>query len=72
VREVQDLLSLNAEVDACRYLMQRGIEALATQLGAKRLMKKAEGMWSPSEMLPLLKSFLGEEAPTPKLLEKAP
>lgn len=70
VREVQSLLSLNAEVDAVRYLMLRGLESLATQLGARRLMDRAEGQWSPGEMLPLLQAMIEGKPPTLKPVEK--
>lgn len=36
VREVQDMLSLNSELDATRYLMQRGLEAMSATLASRR------------------------------------
>lgn len=72
VREVQDLLSLNAEVDACRYLMQRGVEALSSQLGARRLLKRAEGAWAPSEILPLLQAMEAGGVSKIQLADKTP
>lgn len=36
VREVQEMLSLNSELDAARYLMQRGLEAMSAMLASKR------------------------------------
>ena len=34
VREVRDMLSLNSELDAARYLMQRGLEAISATLAS--------------------------------------
>jgi hypothetical protein len=36
IREVRDMLSLNNEVDAARYLMQRGLEAMTATLTSRR------------------------------------
>lgn len=36
IREVRDMLSLNTEVDAARYLMQRGLEAMTATLTSRR------------------------------------
>jgi len=36
VREVRDMLSLNSELDAARYLMQRGLEAMTPILTSRR------------------------------------
>lgn len=71
VREVRDLLSLNAEVDACRYLMQRGLEALSGPLGNRRLVKRMETNFSPQEMLPFMEKMFGG-MPTPLLEAKTP
>ena len=60
IREVCELLSLNAEVDGCRYLMQRGLEALSPQLGARRMQRKMEQNFSPQEMLLLWKQVANE------------
>lgn len=60
IREVCELLSLNAEVDGCRYLMQRGLEALSPQLGVRRMQRKMERTFSPQEMLPFMKQIVDE------------
>ena len=60
IREVCELLSLNAEVDGCRYLMLRGLEALSPQLGARRMQRKMEQNFSPQEMLPFMKQVANE------------
>lgn len=45
VREVRDMLSLNSEVDAARYLMQRGLEAMTPVLTSRRAQAKmAQGV----------------------------
>lgn len=36
VREVREMLSLNSELDAARYLMQRGLEAMTATLSSRR------------------------------------
>jgi len=36
IREVRDMLSLNSELDAARYLMQRGLEAMTPVLTSRR------------------------------------
>lgn len=63
VREVQELLSLNAEVDACRYLMQRGLEAISGSLGNRRLIRKMETAYSPQELLPFAEKIFGGAPP---------
>lgn len=40
IREVRDMLSLNAELDAARYLMQRGLEAMTPILTSRRSQNK--------------------------------
>lgn len=37
IRDVRDMLSLNSEVDAARYLMQRGLEAMTSTLTSRRV-----------------------------------
>lgn len=58
VREVQDLLSLNTELDATRYLMQRGLEVLSGPLSVRRMARKMEIACSPQEMLPFMEKFI--------------
>jgi len=60
VREICELLSLNAEVDACRYLMQRGLEALSAPLGVRRIQRKMETTFSPQEMLPFMEKIANQ------------
>ena len=64
IREVCELLSLNAEVDGCRYLMQRGLEVLSPQLGVRRMQRKMEQTFSPQEMLPFMKQVANEAQAT--------
>jgi hypothetical protein len=40
IREVRDMLSLNSEVDAARYLIQRGLEVLTASLTSRRVQTK--------------------------------
>ncbi|HVU17430.1 MAG TPA: hypothetical protein VHD32_10915 [Candidatus Didemnitutus sp.] len=39
IREVQEMLSLNSELDAARYLMQRGLEAMSATLASRKATK---------------------------------
>lgn len=39
IRDVRDMLSLNAELDAARYLMQRGLEAMSATLASRKATK---------------------------------
>lgn len=36
VREVQEMLNLNSELDASRYLMTRGLEAMSATLASRK------------------------------------
>jgi len=36
MREIRDMLSLNSELDAARYLMQRGLEAMSATLASRK------------------------------------
>jgi hypothetical protein len=65
VREVRDLLSLNTELDATRYLMQRGLEAMSAQLGSMRMLRKMEASYSPQEMLPFMEKMIGPKRVEP-------
>ena len=45
LREIRDMLSLNSELDAARYLMQRGLEAMtATLTSCRTQAKMAQGV----------------------------
>jgi len=44
VREVRDMLSLNSELDAARYLMQRGLEVLSATLASRKASKNMAAM----------------------------
>jgi hypothetical protein len=57
LRECQDLLRLNGEAETIRYLVSRGMEAMSGPLQTRRLFKKMEGMYSPTEMLPLFEKM---------------
>lgn len=54
LQEARDLLHLNDEPSAIRYLVTRGMEALTPQLAAARLLRKMEVQYSPQEVLPLI------------------
>jgi hypothetical protein len=56
VREVREMLSLNSELDAARYLMQRGLEALTPTLTSRRSQNKMASGVAPTEVLAALKS----------------
>jgi hypothetical protein len=49
IREVRDMLSLNSELDAARYIMQRGLEAMTPILTSRRSQTKmAQGVAAES------------------------
>lgn len=60
LRECKELLRLNDEASAVRYLVSRGMEAMATQLAARRMFAKLESQYSPQEMLPLFEKLGGK------------
>lgn len=51
IREVRDMLSLNSEVDAARYLMQRGLEAMTSSLTSRRTQRQMAASVNPEELL---------------------
>ena len=51
VREVQEALRLNAEIDAVRYLIMRGSEALSVGLSARRAQVDALKGITPDAMV---------------------
>jgi len=61
IREVRDMVSLNSELDAVRYLMQRGLEAISGQLGTRRLTTKLMDTMTPERMLTAVLSGSGLE-----------
>lgn len=61
IREVRDLVGAADEAAAARYLVSRGIEAMADKIRAKKLLDKVEAQYSPQEML----SFMQENGYVP-------
>lgn len=51
VREVREMLSLNAELDAARYLMQRGLEAMSSTLASRRASKNMAAQINPDAIV---------------------
>jgi hypothetical protein len=51
IREVRDMLSMNSEVDAARYLMQRGLEAMTATLTSRRAQGQMAQQVSPAEIV---------------------
>lgn len=51
VREVQEMLSLNSELDAARYLMQRGLEAMSATLASRKASKAMTGAVTPEAIV---------------------
>lgn len=51
IREVQEMLSLNTEVDAARYLMQRGLEAMTATLTSRRVQSAMTNQVNPAEIV---------------------
>lgn len=64
VREVREMLSLNSELDAARYLMQRGMEAMSATLASSKASRKmASAVTSDAIVQAMVKAgFTPEEA----------
>lgn len=56
VREVRDMLSLNSEADAARYLIQRGLEAITATLTSRRVQTNMAKMVNPEV---IVKTMMG-------------
>lgn len=67
IREVRDMLSLNTEVDAARYLMQRGLEAMTATLTSRRVQTKMTSGINAESMVAAMKAagFAPEEMNKP-------
>lgn len=57
LRECKDLLRLNGEAETVRYLVTRGMEAMAGALQSRRFILKAEQQFTPQQMLPLFEKL---------------
>lgn len=64
IREVREMLSLNSELDAARYLMQRGLEAMSATLASRQASKKMQAQVSTEAIVrEMIKAgFTPEEA----------
>lgn len=51
IREVRDMLSLNSELDAARYLMQRGLEVLTPVLTSRRTQTEMAAKVAPEALV---------------------
>ena len=54
IREVRDMLSLNSEVDAARYLMLRGLEAITATLTSRRVQGQMTNKANLEEMMKMI------------------
>lgn len=65
IREVRDMFSMNTEVDAARYLMQRGLEAMTATLTSRRVQSTMGQQINMAEMVKQMKAagFLDEPKP---------
>lgn len=59
VREVKEMLSLNSELDAARYIMQRGLEAMGATLASRRSTAKMAASVDPEKMMEQMLAKLG-------------
>ena len=57
LREIRDMLSLNSELDAARYLMQRGLEAMTPSMISRRTQTKMAESVSADNIVTALKSM---------------
>lgn len=63
IREVRDMLSMNSEVDAARFLMQRGLEAMTATLTSRRVQGQMVQQVNMEEMVKhIAKHVEAEEA----------
>mgnify|MGYP000848954577 CR=1 FL=1 len=63
IREVRDMLSLNSEVDAARYLMQRGLEAMTSTLVSRRAQTQMAGQVNAEKLVELMaEKFAAQDA----------
>jgi hypothetical protein len=67
VREVREMLSLNSELDAARYIMQRGLEAMAATLASRRSTAKMAASMDPEKLVAQMIEQMGI---TPDQLKK--
>jgi len=51
IRDVREMLSLNSELDAARYLMQRGLEAMSATLASRRASAVMSAKVDPGSIL---------------------
>jgi uncharacterized protein YutE (UPF0331/DUF86 family) len=59
VREVKEMLSLNSELDAARYIMQRGLEAMAATLSSRRSTTKMAAVMDPEKLFEQMFAKMG-------------
>lgn len=57
LQECAELLRLNDEATTIRYLVARGVEAMATQLHSRRMFARLEKQFSPQELLPFMQKL---------------
>lgn len=56
ILEAQTLLGLNDFPSAVRFLVQRGLDATATQMASRRLLARLEAECTPQQMLPIFEA----------------
>lgn len=69
IREVRDMLSLNSEVDAARYLMQRGLEAMTATLTSRRAQTQMAGQINAENIVKLMTEKLTAQEEEKKQLK---
>ena len=57
LEEAQDLLGFNDFPSTARFLMQRGLESISSQIQAKKIFRRIETEFTPQQMLPLYESI---------------
>jgi ribosomal protein S12 len=67
IREVRDMLSLNSEVDAARYLIQRGLETMSSTLTNRRMQTEIVKKVSAEELIKAMfaAGYVPAEGPPP-------
>lgn len=66
LREVQEMLSLNSELDAARYLIQRGLEAMSATLASRKASKNMAAQMTSDA---IVKAMIGAGFSPEKLAE---
>lgn len=57
LEEAQELCGFNDLPSTARFLMQRGLESISSQMQAKKIFRRIELEFTPQQMLPLFEAI---------------